>query len=670
MKHLSVNDYRPDVDGLRALAVVSVIFFHAGFEVFSGGFVGVDVFFVLSGFLITRLIVKDLEQGSFSLQDFYARRARRILPALVVVLIAGLALVFSLMAPTRQLNYSELMTSVSLFYSNFLLAGSTGYFDGASDEKLLLHTWSLAIEEQYYLVFPLAIQLFWRRLHGRFLPLILLLVAITSLELCEFGWRHHQGQNFFQTSGRVWELMIGSLTALLAKSNTETLRVNSMIARQALSATGLLAIVAAILVFDHHTPSPSICILLPTLGTALILLYGTDNTLATRLLSTRVFVWIGLVSYSAYLWHQPLFATSRILSVHPLTTEGRFGLIALTFFLAFLTWKLVEQPVRRMSTMGPARTLCAALICILTLVLVSIVGKQISEGKIGVVPVNVANAFLPPPGYKVCFDIEGAHIRTDNWFCTINPDPPLKPDFVLFGDSHALQLLEAFRAAARHTSRHGLIAGFSGCAPLLGVHPLTRVDQDSRDCHALNARVFAYVKAHGIKDVFLVAKWSHYTDYWRGTRFINAIGLQPHEKISVENTRKAFEWGFANTVKSYAGLDVRLHVIEQIPQQEYLPSTVYENAWKDRYEADKFLQKMSVLRAQHIKSQAYVVSVFKKSLSVGRLSVINFDDLYCDSDRCLMGTANTSYYQDASHLSLDGATLMIPALKKMLSEAQ
>ena len=329
--------YRPEIDGLRAVAVLPVILFHAGIPGFSGGFVGVDVFFVISGYLITSILIKDLDAGNFSLTRFYERRARRILPALSFVMLCCLPFAWAWMIPTDLANFGQSLIAVSVFASNILFWKESSYFAAAAEEKPLLHTWSLAVEEQFYLLFPLVIWALWR--FGR-QPIFWLIVLVTgaSLALSELGWRFKPDANFYLIPTRAWEFMIGALCALSAARQKPS---------HILGLVGLGMILAAIVIFDKSTPFPSLYALVPVIGTALVIQYGGAGSLAGRLLSLKPMVAIGLISYSAYLWHQPLFAFARLRLTEAPSLEVLLILSALSLVLAAFSWRFVEQPFRR-----------------------------------------------------------------------------------------------------------------------------------------------------------------------------------------------------------------------------------------------------------------------------------------------------------------------------------
>ena len=334
--------YRREIDGLRALAIIPVMLFHAGFKTFSGGFVGVDVFFVISGYLITSIIATDLQKDTFSLIGFYERRARRILPALFLVIAVSVPFAWIFLSRQDLSTFSRSLAAVSVFLSNFFFWRDGGYFNTASELKPLLHTWSLAVEEQYYLLFPLFLILAWKFCR-RWIVVLLATIGLTSLLAAQWAAYHKPKACFFLLPTRAWELAIGAVIALYLAGDRKV--AVSPKARQALGFGGLLLILVSVFTFNSDTPFPSVYALLPTLGTALIILVGTANTWAGTLLGGRIPVGIGLISYSAYLWHQPMLAFARHVVSEP-SALLRGILCVMAFILAFLSWRLVEQPFR------------------------------------------------------------------------------------------------------------------------------------------------------------------------------------------------------------------------------------------------------------------------------------------------------------------------------------
>ncbi len=344
--------YRPEIDGLRALAVVPVILFHAGLPSFGGGYVGVDIFFVISGYLITTIIIDEIDAGRFSILRFYERRARRILPALFAVMLVCIPFAWAWLLPRDLVDFAESLIAVSTFWSNILFWLESGYFNPTAELKPLLHTWSLAVEEQFYIFFPPCLVLLWGL--GRHRVLALLgLVFLASLSLAHWGSIHKPTSTFYLLPTRGWELLLGSFTAFYLQRKSPP---GGAAVHQGASLLGFACILYAIFVFDEQTPFPSLFALVPTLGSVLIILFAVQGTVVFRLLSTQVCVGLGLISYSAYLWHQPLFAFTKYRSFEEPGPVVMLALCGVTLGLAYLSWRYIEQPFRK----PPARAGAAA----------------------------------------------------------------------------------------------------------------------------------------------------------------------------------------------------------------------------------------------------------------------------------------------------------------------
>lgn len=343
--HPHHTGYRPEIDGLRAIAVLPVILFHSQVPGFSGGFVGVDVFFVISGYLITSIIARELDSENFSIVRFYERRARRILPALFLVMFACLPFAWWLMLPDDLENFGQSVAATTLFSNNVLLLLTSGYFDLAVELKPLLHTWSLGVEEQFYLVYPPLLWLCWRKGRARGVLVLLVLTAL-SLALSEVSWRRWPDANFYLVTSRFWELGLGGLLALLGAEAAVDARFGGR-GRGFGALAGLAMIALSVFAFDTTTPVPSLIALLPVVGTCLVIAFArSGDALSGAVLANRGFVMVGLISYSAYLWHQPLLAFTRIASLAEPGWPMMAGIALLSLPLAYLSWRFCEMPFR------------------------------------------------------------------------------------------------------------------------------------------------------------------------------------------------------------------------------------------------------------------------------------------------------------------------------------
>lgn len=366
--------YRPEIDGLRTIAILSVIIYHAqivifGHEFFKGGFVGVDIFFVISGYLISRILLSELfEKGRISFLKFYERRARRILPILFTVFIASFPFAYKYLLPNQFIEYAQSILSATFFGSNiFFYFTNTQY--GAEDSLLqpFLHTWSLGVEEQFYILFPIVLLLAYKFDKNHLVTIIAVLVLI-SLQYSDWQSAKNTQLNFFMLTSRLWELGIGSL---LAFYELKYGRVKNELLNQTMPLLGSFLIAHSIVFFNNQTPHPSLITLLPTVGTALIILYSLNKTdLVGKVLSWKPIVGIGLISYSMYLWHYPIFAFARISNIEGIHNIEKILLILATIILSIISYYLIEKPFRNVGLISKKKliitlsTLCILIISI------------------------------------------------------------------------------------------------------------------------------------------------------------------------------------------------------------------------------------------------------------------------------------------------------------------
>jgi len=337
-------NYRREIDGLRALAVIPVILFHTGFKAFSGGFIGVDVFFVISGYLITSIILHDQQRDKFSVLRFYERRARRILPALFLVMAATCIFAYAWMLPDELKNFGQSILATTLFSNNILLAITTNYWSLSGEFKPLLHTWSLGVEEQYYVLFPLLMILGWK-FFRKHMAVVLGVAAFLSFAAANWGLFKKPEFDFYLLPTRAWEILVGAIAAfyLIGKKSTN----NKYFWSELLGGIGFCLIVASVFINGRgHTLHGILYLTAPTLGAVLIILFSTENSVVGRILGWGPMVGVGLISYSSYLWHQPLFSMARIYSKEPPGMAIYSVLSVVTFFLAYITWRFIETPCR------------------------------------------------------------------------------------------------------------------------------------------------------------------------------------------------------------------------------------------------------------------------------------------------------------------------------------
>jgi peptidoglycan/LPS O-acetylase OafA/YrhL len=497
------GSYRRDIDGLRALAILPVIAHHIGIRAARGGFVGVDVFFVISGFLITQVLLEDLRGDRFSLVAFYERRIRRILPALLVVLFALFVLCLIYVLPSEFVDASRSMLAAALSVSNIYFWATSGYFDTVALSKPLLHTWSLGVEEQFYVLWPVLLAAAWRR--GRRKALVLTAVgAAVSLAISAVGAFTHPSATFYWVHTRTWELLLGALLALGAIEKPVSLPMRNL-----LGVTGVLLILGSVVWIDAYDPFPGLLAIPPCLGAAMVILAGRDgHSVSTRVLSWKPIAFIGVISYSLYLWHWPIIVFQRnyafLISGGPEKLQ-KTVILAAALAAATLSWKFVEQPLRVGARRpGRARLMRMALAGTGAVLLLALTGV-IARG----FPGRFSPAEIQVAGYRDSIDI----VRKDRCFFepgSVAPrkfapeclelDPALE-NYLLLGDSHAAELWFGLRAA--YPGVHFLQATATDCLPTTA-HDLG----ESRKCEYLLDPIFKdFLKHHRVDRVILAAKW-------------------------------------------------------------------------------------------------------------------------------------------------------------------
>ncbi len=508
-RHLA---YLPHVDGLRAIAVLSVIAFHAAPAQVPGGFVGVDIFFVISGFLITSLLHKEIARNAFSLPKFLARRARRIVPALAVVMLATFIAAFFILSPEQMREFGRSITSASLFGANIHFYRTTDYFALSAQEQPLLHTWSLAIEEQFYLIWPLVLLLLLTRVPRRTAFIILAVAIVASLgAFLLYSWTEPT-YAFFMPHTRAWGLLLGALLALSVDGLNFSPRTSELLAT-----LGLAGIVASVVLFSETTPYPGVATTLATLSAAAIIAASRGNQpWVTRLLASTPFVFIGLISYSLYLWHWPIFSFARLQAASP-SWVTIAAMLTASFALAWLSWRYVETPLRGRYGQSVFSTRKALVSAAGLLVAIAAVGLSIRAGdgwawRLDGVARSVYDQIASNnPRRGTCDGVDD--IFDDDTFCAFGRAKAAGQsyDMAIFGDSNADHFVPMLARLAETKGLSGRQVTQSTCAPLLGVWRVNEEDWREDTCLAYQEGIIAFLAANpGLKLAVLSANWSGY----------------------------------------------------------------------------------------------------------------------------------------------------------------
>ena len=643
--------YRPDIDGLRAVAVLSILFFHVGIKHFSGGYVGVDIFFVISGYLITSIIVRELAAGEFSIARFYERRVRRILPALTVVVVATLLAGLVFLSPAQLEELGRSATATSVFSSNIFFFLGSGYFDGSSELKPLLHTWSLAVEEQYYILFPFLLMLIAKRFSSRF-GVWLISIGLISLLACIYWTGVNGSATFYLIPFRAWELLIGSVLALQLIPKLE-----GAAARNALSTAGLAMMLTSVFVFTHDTPFPGAAALLPTVGTAFIIHAGAGGkTFVNRALSVRPMVFFGLISYSLYLWHWPIVVFAKQYLINEWTDLETGLILIFIIFLSTLSWRFVETPFRNRQLLGPRERLFVRFAVVTAVVIsasLTLVFMNGFPGRSTTAPMS--DVMAADPGWqhwKNCEEAGEKEGGTSN-LCGIGAqDSP--PTFLLWGDSHALSMASAVNLSAGRQGAAGLLAVRTACPPLLSIH---RPGEPS--CAEFNASILEHVGGRpDIETVVLAARWAFVSN---GTRYKNESGrsmslvdLDSGETETGDNA-VLFELGLWRTIKALERLGKNIVLVTQVPEIGHdVPAATYSAKLTGRDVNAMIAPSI----AEYRERTSTVTRVFDTLQAEQNLTIVDPSELLCDGQNCRVVMDGTPLYRDDNHLSLRGCVLV------------
>jgi len=523
-------EYRSNIDGLRAIAVLFVIAYHAFPQQVTGGFIGVDIFFVISGFLISGLIQKGLRDGSFSFLDFYARRIKRIFPALIVVLASCLVAGWILLLPDEYVSLGKHVAAGAGFISNFLLMNESGYFDTVAELKPLLHLWSLGVEEQFYIVWPALLLLSWR---WKMSPLVISGIIL----VVSFAWnialtKTNQTAAFYLPMTRFWELMLGCILAFASAGgiNIRTRWDFGWLARayannrktitEAAAWCGIALIVVAVFVIDQQRPFPGFWALLPTAGTGLLIWTGAGASLNRRLLSHRFIVYVGLISYPLYLWHWPILAFLRIVRVEEPTNLMRAAAIAAAFFLAYCTYQYVEKPIRFGAALPLKPIVASVALALAGASGLWIYGQHgfpdrfaretavVSDGLHATVG-GLKSQSIAAYRNGTCF-LDGEDRSAYQGFCD-GSDPTNARRIVLWGDSNAAHLfpgIDALRLGGKFDLAQFTAAG---CPPVFEF-----ANSHSTYCQENNKLVERKIRALKPQSVILAANWRLYDGSYPG----------------------------------------------------------------------------------------------------------------------------------------------------------
>lgn len=597
--------YRPEIDGLRAFAVIPIVLFHAGVPGFSGGFVGVDIFFVISGFLITSGIIKQYNSDGFSIIDFYERRARRIFPALFVVLLVTSLFSALILLPDELEDFPSSVIGTIFFISNIVFWKQSGYFSADSDFKPLLHTWSLGVEEQFYIFAPFLFVLALRYARHR-APLVIFLCAAVSFAICVVTTRVAPSAAFYLIPARAWELFAGALIAFGAFPTFDRAAL-----REVGAGVGLVMVLAAIALLTDDMEFPSYVAALPVTGAALIIAYGKDTRVGI-LLAQFPFRGIGLISYSLYLWHWPLIVFARDLGFLDGLITKSFAVVAISVGAAYLSWRFVEAPFRRGFDRKQIFIMSGACAVMLLAVSGGIFAMHGMPSRFTPETIALANGAQDiSPERERCHTDSGAPDIAKA--CVFGTGPV---NTAVWADSHGVELSRALSQAG--TTLKAIT--YSSCPPSIGFKVSTR-----RNCELHNRQALAYLTQNSqIKTVYVVAYFSHYIEDKRfAPSFVSAI----HALVDVGKT---------------------VIVIGPVPGERF------------QYHPKMLARGMprTIARSWYEQSEKKTIALLR-GLETMHVKIIWPADSFCRDNACALTVDGHSIFFDEHHLSLTGASTLV-----------
>jgi peptidoglycan/LPS O-acetylase OafA/YrhL len=620
----SAKRFRADIQGLRAIAVLSVVAYHASASLLPGGYVGVDIFFVISGYLITGILMKEIDGGRFSIADFYERRVRRLFPALFTMLAACIIAGAIWMTPWEYEEFAKTTLGAVFFVSNAVFYKLTDYFADLADFKPLLHTWSLAIEEQFYLLFPLLLFVGQRYARKLVLPLVLLIGAV-SLGLCVWMTGVNRSMAFFMTPYRAFELAIGAAAALTAGRSP----INGR-AREVAAGAGLVLIVGSLVLLNDASLFPSWLALLPCAGAALIILAGEKaDTAVGRLIGLAPMVFIGNLSYSLYLWHWPVLAFGRLANAGPLDAGGTALAVALAFALAWASYRWIEKPL--LKSHAPERPRAAWRRKPLQLaVALMLVGAGTAAALN--VEKGLPQRFTPEELalFNARFDWSpvgpSCHaVRTEIPYSDscIEGDARATPSVAVWADSEGSELADALgeRLSPHHAAVMQITS--SGCGPSLGFDPGDRVY-----CVPHNqATIDALVKDARIRTVVMTA---YYSAYWK---------------------RPAFAAGFASAARRLHAAGKKIVLVYPVPTFAFDPPSALGKDVAHGVNPAMLGESRRDYEATNMQIIAWLDGLVKETDA----RTLKPENVLCDDTRCHAWRRGVgSLYANATHLGMAG----------------
>ncbi len=653
-------DYRPEIDGLRAIAVISVILFHLqininGYQFFRGGYIGVDIFFVISGYLISSIIFKELfKTGNFSFLKFYERRIRRILPVLIFVIIISMPIAWLYLYPNSLVDFSKSILSSLGFISNHYFHYSANAY--AAESSLLLpflHTWSLSIEEQFYIIFPITIFLIFKYFKN-YLIHIIIFVLFISLFIAEWASWNYPVANFYFLPTRVWELLAGSMLAYIDTINSHKKKT---IFNFLMPSVGILFIVFYIFSFEENSRHPSFLTILPVIGVCLIIFFANEKELITKILSSKILIFIGLISYSLYLWHYPVFAFYRITEFLPQNNVIKILIFFLVILLSTFTYFYIEKPFRNQKFKFK-KIFSIIIFFILILVLINFIIIK-NEGYKNRLP-EILNQNLELKPWRLLKDSNGNTCNNNLEGCVFNKTS--KNKIFLIGDSHMATLM--FGLKKKLEDQDFQFVTINGCLYFPGFNIVNKqTNQIDKKCNDKN---FQKIKKRILKEKnSIIILGGRYPLHLNQEFFDNKEGGIEEKKVNFKYVSvgkyKSVHESFKNEILELSK-ENKIMLIYPIPEVGWNPLRKIYLQWVNKKNNSNQFKLSNVTTSFDVYSlRAKTTFNLFDSIKNKNIYRVYPDNLFCNSiikNRCITHDNNNLFYIDDDHLSLKGAEIL------------
>lgn len=633
---MAAIEYKKHIDGFRSLAVLAVVLSHLDIPFFRGGYIGVDIFFVISGYLLTSIINKQITSNNFSIIDFYEKRIRRIIPAYYFLLIFTSLLSIQLLLPKETISYYKSLLSSLLYSSNFHFYFESGYFDAINTSKPLLHTWSLAVEEQFYFFLPMLLILL-NKVSIKVRNTIIFTLLLSSLMFTITYSLFNLSATFYLLPSRIWEFLSGSIIALGLYPKVDNKKIN-----ETLSLIGLLSICACILVYNEYTVFPGYHVILPIFGTVLLIGSNHSNiTIIGKFFSQSFLVFIGKISYSLYLWHWIFIVFVKEIYLNEITVLHKIFIFILSIIISYFSWKFIETPIRNKKVLKTKKSLilffslstilfvCLSLFVIMKKGLPNRYDKTISNIEKTIYETN--------PRASTCFADNLSEVNElkkqmiKNTLCEAEVNQPQNNDHkvLLWGDSHSYAIFSTFEFLAKNKKFNLYHYGLSGCPPLMGL--FLNSNPTNKECRNFNDLVFSNIINSKIKKVILVARWSEYSKRLESS-------ITPHLEY---------------TIKKLRSHKIDIWIVVQPPEH---PNNIKKLIYKKLNKGKSLSLKATppnefygISKESHHMNNKDLYTFLNSYKR--QVQLINFNDFFCPKDKCLIYKDEMILYKDGNHIS-------------------